>query len=196
MRRSRCWVPSRITHLVEGIGPSPGLTLAETAQRLQRAGATALALPCNTAHYYAPAITQATSVPFLSMVNLSVALAAQSLAPGDPIGFLASPALRGAGVFDATLARAGLTALWPKDTPPLLETIRLIKAQGPTRHALSVLTNVAEELTQSGASMLFAACSEFSLLAPDLKSRLPIIDTLDVLAHAIHQHALAQEVLH
>ncbi|HAC49643.1 MAG TPA: aspartate racemase, partial [Sulfitobacter sp.] len=49
-------VPSRIAHLIEGTGEDPAPVLAAMAQRLERAGATALAMPCNTAHHYAPAI--------------------------------------------------------------------------------------------------------------------------------------------
>lgn len=187
-------VPSRIAHLIEGTGPTPGPTLAAMAKRLEQAGATALAMPCNTAHHYASAITRATRIPFLSMVDLSVAHAARSLSVGDSIGFLASPAVRNAGVFDAALARAGLNALWPANTDPLLSTIRLIKALGPTPAAVSALSDMADELSRTGAAMLFVACSEFSLVAADLPTSLPVIDTVDVLARAICQHTQAKEV--
>src|ERR1700723_1217369 len=46
-------VPSRIKHLVESTGEDPGPVLAEMAKRLERSGAKALAMPCNTAHHYA-----------------------------------------------------------------------------------------------------------------------------------------------
>ena len=65
-------VPSRIRHLIEGVGDDPGPVLAAMARRLQQAGALALAMPCNTAHHYAPAIRAATSVPLIDMVALSV----------------------------------------------------------------------------------------------------------------------------
>lgn len=187
-------VPSRIAHLIEGTGPTPGPTLAAMAKGLERAGATALAMPCNTAHHYAPEISRATSIPFPSMVDLSVVQAARTLSPGDRIGFLASPAVRNAGVFDAALKRAGLTALWPTNIDPLLAAIRLIKAEGPTLEALEALNEMAGELELAGAAMIFVACSEFSLFAHDLTTVLRVIDTVDVLAHAIHQHMLAQEV--
>jgi aspartate racemase len=187
-------VPSRIAHLIERTGPSPAPTLAAMAQRLERAGATALAMPCNTAHHYAPEITRATAIPFLNMVELSVAQAATSLAPGDRIGFLASPAVRMAAVFDGALERAGLHALWPANTDPLLAAIRLIKAQGPVPEALEVLNGVACELAGAGAAMLFVACSEFSLLTRELKTALPALDTVDVLARAIQHHTRAHEV--
>ena len=66
-------VPSRIRHLIEGTGDDPAPVLADMARRLVAGGATALAMPCNTAHHYLPAIRSAVRVPFLDMVELSVA---------------------------------------------------------------------------------------------------------------------------
>ncbi|MEQ5827476.1 aspartate/glutamate racemase family protein [Sulfitobacter sp. NFXS29] len=185
-------VPSRIAHLIEGTGEDPAPALAAMAQRLERAGATALAMPCNTAHHYAPAIEAAVSIPFLNMVTLSVDRAAGQLSSGASVGILASPAVRMAGVFDAALDRAGLIALWPADADRMLAAIRLIKAQGITPQAQQTLAEAAAELTTQGAELLLIACSEFSLLAPALTAPVPILDTIDVLAEAIHQHSQIQ----
>lgn len=185
-------VPSRIAHLIEGTGEDPAPALAAMAQRLERAGATALAMPCNTAHHYAPAIEAAVSIPFLNMVTLSVDRAAGQLPSGASVGILASPAVRMAGVFDAALDRAMLNALWPADADRMLAAIRLIKAQGITPQAQQTLSEAATELTTQGAELLLIACSEFSLLAPALSAPVPILDTIDVLAEAIHQHSQIQ----
>jgi aspartate racemase len=47
-------VPSRVAALIEGGGTDPAPVLAAVAKRLEEAGAGALAMPCNTAHHYAP----------------------------------------------------------------------------------------------------------------------------------------------
>ena len=52
-------VPSRIAHLINGTGEDPSFVLASMARRLEGAGATALAMPCNTAHHYASVIQNA-----------------------------------------------------------------------------------------------------------------------------------------
>nr|WP_309502770.1 amino acid racemase [uncultured Roseovarius sp.] len=181
-------VPSRIAHLIEGTGIDPAPALAQMAQRLEAAGATALAMPCNTAHHYAPQIEAAVSIPLLNMVDLSVAHAVQSAPEGSSIGMLASPAVQRAGVFDPALVWAGMTALWPEDTGLLLDAIRSIKAHGPTPKAHQILQDAAHEMVAKGAALIFVACSEFSLLAPDLRVVAPVIDTVDVLARAIRDH--------
>lgn len=185
-------VPSRIAHLIEGHGEDPGPVLARMARRLQEAGASALAMPCNTAHHYAPSITGAVNVPFLDMVALSVATARDSLPEYAKVGLLASPAVKLAGVFDAPLRAAGLTALWPEDTDRMLTAIRMIKANGPTADARGILADAASELTQNGAELVFIACSEFSLMTQDLVAEVPVIDTVDVLARAIRDHSTSE----
>ncbi len=136
---------------------------AQLARRLQKAGATARRIPCNTAHHYASQIWGAVSIPLLNMVDQTVARAAQSVNKGAGIGMLASPAVRLAGVFDPALEQAGLGALWLRDA--------------------------ARELADKGAALLLVACSEFSLTASKLSATLPVIDTIDVLADAIHDHS-------
>ncbi len=185
-------VPSRIAHLIEGNGSDPGPVLADMARGLEQSGATALAMPCNTAHHYAAQIEDAVSIPFLNMVDLSVDQAVQHLPSGSQVGILASPALRKVGIFDAPLNRAGFTAIWPEDEDRMLGTIRHIKSEGPTNVALSTLSDAANALSGRGAALLFVACSEFSLLTRDLPKSVPIIDTVDILAGAIHSHSLTR----
>ena len=47
-------VPSRVAALTGGGGTDPAPVLAVVAKRLEEAGAGVLAMPCNTAHHYAP----------------------------------------------------------------------------------------------------------------------------------------------
>ncbi|MCT4558739.1 MAG: amino acid racemase [Pelagimonas sp.] len=190
-------VPSRIAHLIEGTGEPPGPTLARMAQRLEQAGATALAMPCNTAHAYAGDIQTAVQIPLLHMVDLAVVQAAQQIRKAGAIGILASPATQSAGVFDPALARAGLSAVWPENPDRMLSAIRDIKANGPNPNSLATLVQTASELQARGADLLLIGCSEFSLLTPDLaqadraRDLPPLLDTLDVLAQAIHTHILS-----
>ncbi|MEZ5912129.1 MAG: aspartate/glutamate racemase family protein [Paracoccaceae bacterium] len=183
-------MPSRIAH-PRGRGHRPAPVLAEMARRLEAAGATALGMPCNTAHHYARQIAAAVSIPFLNMVELSVARAAGGSAQETAASvFLASPAVRKARACSTALARAGLTAIWPEDDDRMLGAIRLIKSAGPVGEAQDILAGAARELVTNGAALIFVACSEFSLLAGSLSVPVPVIDTVDVLVDAIRAHSL------
>ncbi|PKP83877.1 MAG: aspartate racemase [Alphaproteobacteria bacterium HGW-Alphaproteobacteria-2] len=174
-------VPSRIAHLIEGKGASPAPVLAGMARDLEAAGAAALAMPCNTAHAYLPAIRAATALPVLDMVAASAArLAART--PGARVGMLASPATRRARVFDSAFAAAGLVPVWAEDEAALLALIRTVKAGGRPGAGLA---REAAALAGQGAEALCIACTELSLLADALPAGLPVLDTLDALTAQI-----------
>jgi aspartate racemase len=174
-------VPSRIRHLIEGTGEDPGPVLVAMARRLQAAGAEALAMPCNTAHHYAPAIRQAADIPLIDMVALSVARAAALAGAGATVGVLASPAVRRTGLLDRALAEAGLTATFAPDDAAMLAAIRLIKAQGATAEARAALAGASAGLLARGAQVQMIACTEFSLIPDAIAPDVIALDTLDVL---------------
>jgi aspartate racemase len=187
-------VPSRLAHLLDGSGEDPGPVLAAMARRLVAAGAEALAMPCNTAHYYADAIRAAVSVPFLDMVALSVAHAAALTRPGATIAILASPAVRKVGLFDDRLADVGLKALYATDEKAMLAAIRQIKTEGPGAAARATLHAASQDLIERGADAQMIACTEFSLIADAVSTEAPAFDTLDLLVGAIKEFALEKSV--
>jgi len=178
-------VPSRIKALIERSGEDPAPVLAAMARRLEAYGVDALAMPCNTAHHYAPAIVEAVRVPFLDMVALSTAAAAQRAPAGGSIGVLGSPAVRITGLFDAPLRRHGLTASYPADDAKVLAAIRRIKANSRDEEARRIAREAARELGAGGAQAVLVACTEFSLIAGSLCGTVPLVDSIDVLAGAI-----------
>jgi aspartate racemase len=183
-------VPSRIEALIEKTGEDPGPVLVDMARRLAAAGVEALAMPCNTAHHYAPLLTEAVSIPLLDMVELSaehVARLARSSgsAASCRVGMLASPAVRIAGVFERAFAARGLQAIYPAQADRLLACIKTIKARGRNDAAIAMVRDVAAELRAAGADVLLVACTELSLIADSLTREIPVVDTIDVLADAV-----------
>ena len=176
-------VPSRIRAILEGQGDDPGPVLARMAEGLVAAGAEALVMPCNTAHYYADEVAQATDAPFLNMVQMASAEAAL-IVPGGKVGLLGSPALQQVGVFESALTSAGLTPVYAREQGRMLATIRSIKSQGPSEFAAHTLSDVCGQMQNDGAAVICICCTEFSLLRRDIDSDVPIFDSLDVLVAA------------
>lgn len=170
-------VPSRISRLIDGVGDDPGPVLAGMAQGLMAAGAQAIAMPCNTAHAYAPQIIAATPLPFLDMRQATVAAL-----PKGRIGMLASPAVRITGVFDAALLAAGRVPVWPLDEAPVLALIRRVKAGDSGAAAVAEMARLAGRLAQD-CDHLLIACTELSLLTGAVQG--PFTDSLDCLVSAI-----------
>lgn len=178
-------VPSRIAHLIDGTGEDPAPVLAAMARRLEVAGAAALAMPCNTAHYYAPAIVKAVNIPLLNMVELAADRALAELGVGGVVGMLASPAVRRTRLFENALEGRGLSVVWPKDDAPILVAIRAVKVSGPCDPARQVMVAASDELAVAGAGLQLVACSEFSLIAESVASGVHAVDTVDLLTAAI-----------
>lgn len=178
-------VPSRIAHLIEGTGDSPAPVLIDMAQRLERAGVAALAMPCNTAHAYLDDIQSQVSVPFLNMIALTADAARRAAPPNACVGILASPATRPTRLFDKALEAVGLRPAWPNDDHGLLAAIRIIKAQGVTAQARAVLGRASRDLLEQGAGLQIIGCSEFSLMPDALAAGAQPLDAMDCLAEAV-----------
>lgn len=178
-------VPSRIDYLIRKRGENPGPILARMAQRLEALGVGAIAMPCCTAHHFAPDIMGASSVPFLNMVDLTAEAIAQAFPTGSWVGILASPANWETKLFDKALGRHGLTPLYPKDRARVLASIERIKAKGAGPFEIAEVQAMAAELVDEGADSLLIGCSEFSLLSRLIVSNVKSFDALDVLTEAI-----------
>jgi len=174
-------VPSRLDWLLKREGQDPGPVLAGMAKRLENAGATALAMPCNTAHHFAPAIVSAVGIPLLDMVDLSAQALVRSVGTGARVGILASPATQRTNLFGNALGRHALEVVFPERMDALLATIRRIKSAGTTERDVDALSAAGNDCRERGAACLLVGCSEFSLLTGRIDSDLPVIDTLDVL---------------
>ncbi|MDX8352570.1 aspartate/glutamate racemase family protein [Cognatiyoonia sp. IB215182] len=185
-------VPSRIARLIDGRGDDPAPVLVTMAQRLEKAGVQALAMPCNTAHHFAPQIKAAVGIPFLNMVELAVRAAAAQCDASGRVGVLCSPAIREVGLLDAALAEVGLEAIYPHDDAAMLAAIRQIKAEGPQSLARTTLATASSELLKKRAEIQLIACTEFSTIARHLPKAVRRIDTLDCLVTEILTFAKGQ----
>lgn len=178
-------VPSRIAWLLEGRGEDPGPVLVRMARRLEAAGAEALAMPCNTAHHSVPRIRAAVNVPFLDMIDLTIARTRELADADSPIGILASPAIRELALFDEALATVGMRAIYPNNQDRLLDAIRQIKSEGPVEPARAACAEASADLHRRGAKTQLIACTEFSMIAEAVTESVQTIDTLDRLVEAI-----------
>jgi len=177
-------IPSRIAALIEGTGEDPTPVLCDMAKGLQAQGADFLVMPCNTAHYYLPAIARSISIPMLDMVQLAI----QKLvtAKAQHVGMLASPAVRMVGLYKARMEQAGLQPIFadPRDEETLLGIIKTVKAGRLNDTHRRDYSKVAGNLLKAGADALLVACTEFSVIGLPAGADCLVVDALDVLVEA------------
>jgi aspartate racemase len=174
-------IPSRIAALIEGTGEDPTPVLIAMAQGLERQGADFLTIPCNTAHWYRPAIAGAVAIPVLDMVGLAIARL-NGLSPKPmTIGMVASPAVRKVGLYAERLETAGFEALFPsgKGEAAVFAAIRAVKAKAMSGAIRADYDAAIGALIDDGADALLIACTELSLLP--VPKRRPSVDALDAL---------------
>jgi aspartate racemase len=174
-------IPSRIAHLIEGTGPDPTPELIRIAQNLQRAGAQALAIPCNTAHGYAEAIKRAVDIPLLDMVALTVERIAAA-GKARSVGLLASTAAINTLLFARALDAKGMRTVLPPRQDQIMALIKAVKRGDTGSQVQEQLGRLAAELAAQ-SDVLLIACSELSAIAARIP--VPFIDSLDVLAQAV-----------
>jgi aspartate racemase len=174
-------IPSRIAHLIEGTGDDPTPELIRIAANLQRAGADALAIPCNTAHAYAHSIRRAVSIPLLDMVSLSVDQIAHSRRAAR-VGLLASTAVHTTELYSKALSAQGIDTVLPAHQDEVMALIKAVKQGDTGTETQAALGRVALE-TAHHADVLLIACSELSVISAGIT--VPFVDSLDVLAQAI-----------
>jgi aspartate racemase len=180
-------IPSRpAAILAEGRSPLPDLLAGR--DRLIAAGATALAMPCGTAHFWAPDLSAGCAVPFISIVEACVAELAPVVSPGDGVGLIATRATLAGRIFDTPLIQAGYTLRVPEDDSMdrlVLPGIELVKA-GQTLRAGPLIEQAVQALLQKGAGAVVLACTETPVALDAVQSplRANCVDSTAALARA------------
>ncbi|WP_105418372.1 MULTISPECIES: aspartate/glutamate racemase family protein [Neorhizobium] len=179
-------ISSRLDYVLSGRGEDPGRVLGQMARRLEVAGAEALAMPCNTAHYFVDQVTASVQIPFLNMIDLVGEAISLQCSIGGKVGVLASPAAEKIGVFDKAFRPYGLRAIYPDNRASMVDAIRAVKSVGPSSsHARAALANAATECVRKGARHLLIGCTEFSTIADAADGFVPVVDALQVLVERI-----------
>jgi aspartate racemase len=180
-------IPSRPAAIL-GDGPSPLPELMAGRDRLLAAGSTALAMPCNTAHYWYSDLSAGCPVPFISIVDACVSELAPLLTAGGSVGLIATRATLAGRVFDASLMKAGYTPVMPDDDAMdqwVLPGIELVKA-GQSLQAAVLIERAVQALLKKGADAVVLACTETPVALDALQSplRASCVDSTAALARA------------
>lgn len=180
-------IPARPAAILSG-ARSPLHALLAGRDRLITAGAVALAMPCNTAHFWYPNLVQGCSVPFLSIVDACCNELGALAAPGDRIGIIATRATLAARIFDERLFKLGYAPMVPDDLEMdglVVPAIKLVKAD----HAAEgghLIEQAVSSLLSRGASAVILACTEtpvaLDAVQSELRSR--CIDSTGALARS------------
>jgi aspartate racemase len=179
-------IPDRASAIL-GRGPDPLPAMRAALARLETAGATRIAIPCNTAHHWHAALQAVTALPILHIVDAVADDLAGSGLAGGPIGLLASAGTLRVGLYPERLARHGFTGLSPDPDgqDAVVAAIDLVKA-GRVAEAALILEAQARALVAAGCRRVVMACTEIPVALSDLDDELAgvMVDATESLARA------------
>ncbi len=178
---SRATTPDRTAFILGQSDENPLPVMVEEANRLIRAGAEVIVLPCNTAHYFYDELSLRTGVPIINIITETVSYCA---AQGwQKVGILATEGTVKSGAYHEVCRRAGIEAVAPseEDQAIISEII-----YGQIKQGLPVdydrFFAVADGLRAQGCQTLILGCTELSLLKKSGKLDKYYTDSLTVLA--------------
>ena len=84
--------------------------LVEGVTRLGKSGASMIAIPCNTVHYYFDHMKNAVSIPIIHMIEEAVSEVAVKLPGTKKVGLLATAGTLESGLYENELIKSGFRA--------------------------------------------------------------------------------------
>ena len=184
-------VPDRAAAF-RGDGVSPLAAMIASGQRLVRAGASLVVIPCNTAHLWFDDIQRALGLPMLHLVDAALADAVAAVGGSGTIGLLCTDATLASGLYvnRAPQVRWALpTAHELRDG--VMPGIRAVKA-GELDRGAELLGAAAQALARRGAQALVLGCTEVPLVLGASNAPVPVIDATASLARRAVAWSLAE----
>lgn len=169
-----------------------GAVLADTAQRLERAGAEAILICTNTMHKVAPQVEAAIGVPLLHLADCTAkAIVATGL---DRVALLGTRFTMEEDFYAERLRRHGIEVLIP-NAAGIDEVNRIIYDElcqgivlGASREHYR---QVIAELVTAGAQAVILGCTEITMLIGPADMSIPAFDTTALHAAAAVRFALS-----
>ncbi|MFZ1756878.1 MAG: amino acid racemase [Caldilineaceae bacterium] len=181
-------IPDRTAAILHG-GKDPTSRLAAGIGKLAAMGADFIAIPCNTAHYYLPALSANAPIPLLDMIGETVDAVRREHPAVARVGVLATSGTLAVGLYQKALRAGGLTPVEP--TPAEIERMmdaiygpQGVKTAGVTDAARRGLQAVGQALIDRGAQVLILGCTEIPLALYGGDLPVPLVASSQCLAEA------------
>ena len=173
-------IPNR-NEAIAGRGPSPVPALIAGAQGLEREGADFILISCNTAHFFAPEIQAAISIPILNMIEATVDAAKARGA--THVGVLAGTGCIEARLYQDALERAGIAPLTHNadEQARMMALIYRIKGGDLSEASRAEARALAGVLIACGAEAIIAGCTEAPLVLFQNDIAIPLLNSTDIL---------------
>lgn len=177
------------TKFIMGCGDSPLNKLTQSAKLLKNAGADAIIMPCNTAHFFAKDIEKNAGVKILYITKIAVDALQKAYPNAKDIAVIATSGTKKGGVYDEILHKRGLNSVnfTNEQQNALMECIYSGVKAGKTADYVGLFNKTLSEIK---ADAYVAACTEIPMFLPTLDKPYKFIDATYELAKFAVGYAL------
>ena len=175
-------MPDRTAAILSGDTDWVRDRLLKDARVLERAGCDAIAVTCNTAHFFVNMIRDQVSVPFIHMIE-ETAVQLEKTCKGRPVAILATDGTIETGLYQREFERRGIVPFIPssKSQEKVMNTIYdLIKQNKPADGDL--WAEIDEEIRSAGCEGAILACTELSVVKKELDLPEYYRDPMEIMA--------------
>lgn len=181
---SRASTPDRTAFILGKSKEDPFAVMEQDGFSLVNYGATVLAIPCNTAHYFYDRLQRSLPVPVLNMIQLTVRTA--KAGGCQKLGILATSGTVASCSYQRMCAAEGIGCAVPSeaDQAALMNTIIYGQIKSGKPVDLELFGRIADGLKAQGCQKAVLGCTELSLIKRDYGLDDFFIDSTEVLAKA------------
>lgn len=170
-----------------GHGEDPLKAMMAGLRLLEAAGASLIAIPCNTAHLWYEQMADRARVPLLHIVE-AVCEDLERYGVRGSVGLMGTPATLKLGLYQQPLRQRGFEVITPDaaGVAQCVEAIAAVKGNRPGE-AFQPAAQCIRGLLARGASAVVLGCTELPLAVPhEQRSEFPAVltDSIDALARA------------
>lgn len=174
-------IPDRTAYILGKSEEDPVGPMVQLGRQLKSLGATVLATPCVTAHYFHEALQQGSGLPVIHVIQKTAQLL-KSEGVGC-VGLMATDGTVESGIFQKELEAAGISVVLPDEQGQRgVMTIIYDQVKAGIPADLQLFHGICGQLRRQGAQVVILGCTELSLLKKQADLGDGILDVLDVLA--------------
>lgn len=177
-------VPDRMESIASG-GVLIKPYLKFSVKKLEKAGASFIAIPCNTVHYFYDYMQASVNIPIIHMIRETAAEVEENYPDVKKVGLLATTGTIESGLYNEELEAKGFEVLTPVDSIEInmvMKAVYGIKSKTDHQQNEDLLAIAGQNLSDRGAGVIVLGCTEIPLAYNPERVDLPVVNATKVLA--------------
>lgn len=176
-------IPDRTTAIKSGDTGKVFSLILNDAKMLQDNGVTAIAIPCNTSHYFWENLQNEIEIPIINMVRSTVERIKSTNPDIKKIGLLATDGTVFTGIYKKECDRLGIECIIPdEDIQKIVMSIIYDQIKAGEKGNIEDFSKIDTFLKKSGCEAAILACTELSCFRENHSLSDYYVDALEVLA--------------